>query len=351
MAGTPAAGIAGNDGPGRASCVPSILRSIHMEPELTRTKRPALGEGRLRRGWTALALLLVGTSCQSMGSAESPPEPSERRLRVLAYNVYYVFDHGKEVEAGSAWIREQAPDLVALQELTNIAEERLEELAAGWGHEHAALLKTSGFSVGLTSAKEIVVVDRLLEGLHHGCLHAQVDGIHVFVVHLSPFRWEVRRDEARLLLAHIEPLLEAGHEVLVLGDFNALSPSDRALLEAQPEVLEKARASDAKHDHVTNLRDGALDFSVMQAFLDAGLQDPALPFLEARGDTRWTFTTGIWTEEKTTPPDTGTRIDFILADPTLARAAQNAQVVRTGIVNRTSDHYPVLIDFARDVRR
>ena len=52
-----------------------------------------------------------------------------------------------------------------------------------------------------------------------------------------------------------------------------------------------------------------------------------------------------------TPPDTGTRIDFILADPTLARAAQDAQVVRTGIVNRTSDHYPVLVDFARDGRR
>jgi exodeoxyribonuclease-3 len=194
------------------------------------------------------------------------------------------------------------------------------------------------------------VVDRLLEGLQHGCLHAQVAGIHVFVVHLSPFRWKVRRDEARLLLAHIEPLLEAGHEVLVLGDFNALSPSDHALIEAQPEVLEKERANDAKHDHVTNLRDGALDFSVMEAFLDAALQDPALPFLEARGDTRRTFTTGIWTEEKTGPPNTGTRIDFILADPTLARAAQDAQIVRIGIVNRRSDHYPVLVDFARDVR-
>jgi hypothetical protein len=85
-----------------------------MEPEATRTKGSAPPRKHLRLGWTALALLLVGTSCQSMSSPESPPETAERRLRVLVYNVYYVFDHGKEVEAGSAWIREQAPDLVAL---------------------------------------------------------------------------------------------------------------------------------------------------------------------------------------------------------------------------------------------
>ena len=278
-------------------------------------------------------------------------ETVERRLRVLAYNVYYVFDHGNEVEAGSNWIREQAPDLVALQELTNIPESRLKELAAGWGHEHSALLKTSGFSVGLTSHHEIVVVERLREGLHHGSLHALVDGVHVFVVHLSPFKWEVRRDEATRLLGRIAPLLEAGAEVLVLGDFNALSSDDRALLEAQPGVLEKALASDEKHDHVTNLRDGALDFTVMQAFFDAGLCDAALPFLEATGDTRWTFTTGIWTEEKSSPPEGGTRIDFVLADPVLARTATGARIVREGIVNRTSDHYPVIVDFLRMVER
>ena len=57
------------------------------------------------------------------------------------------------------------------------------------------------------------------------------------------------------------------------------------------------------------------------------------------------------TEEKTTPPEYGTRIDFILASPALTRAAKDAQVVRAGVVNRTSDHYPVVVDFARAVER
>lgn len=270
------------------------------------------------------------------------PDPP---LRVLSYNVYYVFSEGTEVEAGTAWIAQQAPDMVALQELTDVSEERLVELAAGWGHGHSALLKTSGFSVGLTSKTPIEVVARLREGLHHGCLHARVDGIHVFVVHLSPFRWEVRSREAELLLAEIEPLLARGERVLVLGDFNALAPADLSLLEAQPELLPKARASDAEHAHVENLRDGAFDLSVMQRFLDAGLRDAALPFLEEPGVVRWTIPTGIWTKDKAEAPEGGRRVDYVLADPQLAAAATFARVVREGAVNRISDHYPVLVEF------
>ena len=53
----------------------------------------------------SMLLLFLGASCQSMRTGTSldapngPQDPStERRLRVLAYNVLYVFDHGREVE-------------------------------------------------------------------------------------------------------------------------------------------------------------------------------------------------------------------------------------------------------------
>ena len=294
------------------------------------------------RGWPSDHAAVLSTL--ELVAPEPVPEDS---LRVLSYNTYYVFSEGTQVDAATDWIARQAPDVVALQELTNIEDERLSQLAAGWGHEHSRLLKTEGFSVGLTSNSPIEVVERIRDGLHHGCLHARVNGIHVFVVHLSPFRWETRASEAELLLAKIQPLLEQDEEVLVLGDFNALSPADRGLLEAQPSLLQETRASDAEHDHVSNLREGAFDYSVMQRFFDAGLEDAALPFLDESGATRWTIPTGIWSEEKTDPPEGGSRVDFVLADPTLAAKAISARVVRTGVVNRTSDHYPVLVEFRR----
>ena len=303
-----------------------------------------------------IKLLLLGLAFlfgnASLQARPSTVEGDQRAtLRVLCYNTYYVFSNGTEVEAATAWISEQAPDVVALQELTNIEDARLAELAAGWGHGHSALLKTSGFSVGLTSRYPIEVVDRLLDGLHHGSLHARVRGIDVFVVHLSPFEWKVREREAALLLAKIKPLLDQGEEVLVLGDFNALSAKDKRLLDAQPELMEKARNSEVEHDHVRNLRDGEFDYGVMQRFFDAGLQDVVLPQFEGvgqkAGESRWTFTTGIWTEEKSSAPEGGNRIDFVLADATLARTVASAEIPRGGVLNRTSDHYPVIVDFDR----
>lgn len=294
------------------------------------------------------ALLLSLASCQRAGDGLTSVPAEPEGLRVLTYNVLYVFNHGEEVEAGSAWIAEQAPDVVALQELTNIPDARLAELAAGWGHGHSALLKTSGFSVGLTSVHPIEVVERALEGFHHGCLHARVAGIEVFVVHLSPFKWSVREREAEAILSRVRPLIAEGRDVLVLGDFNSMSGFDRQAMEAQPDQLQRSRDSDAKHGHVENLRDGEFDYAVMQSFFDGGLVDLHERFLEGAQGSRWTFTTGIWTEEKREAPGGGSRIDFVLAAPGLAEQATSARVVRDGVVNRTSDHYPVIVDFERD---
>ena len=286
--------------------------------------------------WVSL-LLLWSSSCHLHRNAGPA---ATQTLRVLSYNTYYVFSKGTQVEAATAWIAGQTPQVVALQELT-----------AGWGHPHSALLKTSGFSVGLTSTEPIEIVDRIMAGMHHGSLHARIDGIHYFVVHLSPFQWTKRDSEADILLGVIKPLLAQGEPVIALGDFNALSSADQSLLEAQPEALERSQASDAKHDHVQNLRDGRFDYTVMQKFFDAGLHDASLSFLQESKMTRWTIPTGIWTEEKTTPPKGGTRIDFLLADPSLADSAVSAQIIRNGVVNRTSDHYPVMVEFHVDPQR
>ena len=75
-------------------------------------------------------------------------DPHPDTLRVMSYNTWYVFAKGKEQPAGKAFVKSQTPDVVALQELTNIKPEKLQEFATAWDHPHSSLLKTNGFSVG-----------------------------------------------------------------------------------------------------------------------------------------------------------------------------------------------------------
>ncbi|MFD2159678.1 endonuclease/exonuclease/phosphatase family protein [Rubritalea tangerina] len=273
-------------------------------------------------------------------------DPHPNTLRVMTYNIWHVFAKGKEVEAGCQFIKEQSPDVVALQELTSIKPERLQELASNWEHPHSSLLKTNGFSVGLTSRWPIEVVEKGFSGMHHGYLHAKTNGVHYFVVHLSPFKWEVRHREADLLCKKIAPLLRQNESVIVLGDFNALTPDDRRWLESKDNanLLESKLQTDARHAHVQNLKGGKFEYGVLQKFHELGLVDTAKNHLPEKVEARLTSPTGVWDDKKTAVKK-GQRIDFILASKDLYRKVKGCKIITEGEVNKISDHYPVITDF------
>ncbi len=287
--------------------------------------------------------LIFGSSLPLMAA-----DPHPDILRVMSYNTWYVFAKGQEQKAGMKWVGSRTPDVVALQELTNIKPDKLQEFATAWGHDHSSLLKTSGFSVGLTSRWEIEVVEKGLKGMHHGFLHAKTNRIHYFLVHLSPFKWEVRQREADILMKWIQPLLEKGEKVMVLGDFNAVSPEDRKWLEAKENarLLKSRMESDAKHGHVQNLKDGKFDYGVMESFFKGGLVDSGKGHLPETFEARLSIPTGIWTDKKSAVK-MGERIDFILVSKDLHERVKACEVVTEGEVNRISDHYPVISDFAQ----
>ena len=62
------------------------------------------------------------------------------------------------------WIKNQHADVVALQELNGQTNESFKDLAEGWGHDHAVLLKEEGFPVGLTSKMPVEVIEKRVEG-------------------------------------------------------------------------------------------------------------------------------------------------------------------------------------------
>ena len=283
--------------------------------------------------------LLICATLFSIHTAQAEP------LRILTYNVLYGFNHGKAPEIGAKWIAEQKPDIVVLQELNGFKQETLEKIAGNWNHNHSVILKERGFPVGLTANSKITVIEKRLNGMWHGYLHCKVKGMHIFVVHLSPSQHAFRMKEASLLNAKVKPLLDAGESVLLLGDFNCNSPLDQKWLDARPKNEEAIDEKTAKR----RAGNADPDSAVMSQFLALGLID----LVHAKQPTaelqRGTFATRLLPQYRTDEQrkDKTWRIDYILADSTLAKRCSSARIPRDKEVDLISDHYPVEAVFGK----
>jgi exodeoxyribonuclease-3 len=115
--------------------------------------------------------------------------PQTDNIKVITYNIWNGFDFGKDEERRielRQWVNQQEPSIVALQELCNYTDKKLAEDAKSWGHDYSILLKTTGYSVGLTSKFPIVLKEKIRTGMHHGALHCKTNDIDFFVIHFSP---------------------------------------------------------------------------------------------------------------------------------------------------------------------
>lgn len=304
-----------------------------------------------------LGLLAMATGWAGEDAGGTPPA---KPFRLISYNVLEGFrDAAPRRLAVATWLAGQAPDVVAFMELNGYTEERLREEAKAWGHPHAVLLKEKGYPTGLTSRTPISDVRRVLDGFHHGVIQARTAGIVFYVVHLSPSDSRVRRREAGQILeghprkgdgpALVGALaaLAANEAVVVLGDFNALSPDDREYHQTSG-LFEVTRHGDTTNPKRHNLgEDGKLDFRVLERFGEAKFVDVVRRKHDQPGDLL-TCPTPL-DKPALTPQELKPlqkRIDYILASPGLAATCLRADVLNSAAMDRLSDHYPLLADFA-----
>lgn len=259
---------------------------------------------------------------------------SGQQIRVVSWNVLVGFNTWQQ--EGDPWpegARRQAlafefldeiqPDIIGWQELNGWTPARLVTATTGFGLTHGELLKERSYDLGLSSRWPIEVVDRHLEGMHHGLLHARTHDIDIFVVHFSPGNHAHRLREIEQVMARVEPLLAAGDSVLVMGDFNAASGQDDALFGSIGMDWWR-RWNYPVGD------DGRPVTDVLQRALDGGLVD-------------------LWVQQR--PADIGPftsrpRIDFMLASPELARRCTEAIWFDTPRHHVMSDHPPVMVDLS-----
>ena len=286
---------------------------------------------------TTLITLLLAADPQVAAA-----EPATQPIKAITWNVWNGFHQHTQVDAAVKWIKEQQPDVVALQELVGFDASDLAAVAARWGHPHSLICKEGGYPVGLTSNQPIELIERRTEGMHHGFLHARCADIDWFVVHLHPGDWAFRHREATTLAKAIAPSIQAGRRVCVLGDFNAHSSRDAVHLSGQ-ELLRQAR------DIGGQLRDHQFDFTVMQVFADLTLVDVCDLRLAEHPHRAGTYPTTVLDHASTakSQPQWIERIDYVLLDPNTAGACLTVELPRGGALEVVSDHYPIIFTLPR----
>lgn len=252
-----------------------------------------------------------------------PLSAKEGEFKVLNWNVYYGFDGKKTLPKASEWLKQQAPDVLALQELNGITEKQLEAYSKQWGHSYAATNKEKGFPMGLTSSKPIEVIERAAEGYHHGFLHCKTHGIHFFVVHL----WPTKPADLDRILAKVDVLIKKQERVIVLGDFNAQSKNDIASIKQRY----KRKLPSFNYTNETEAT-GLIDI-VHKHDPKANVSYPS-PIVIPK-----------WLKSLDEVKARHCRIDFIFASKNLAKQSTSATIHIDKVVDTISDHYPLESNF------
>jgi exodeoxyribonuclease III len=251
-------------------------------------------------------------------------------MRLLTYNI---LKGGQMREAEIIEVIQSAdPDVVVVQEVLEV--ERFQQIATGLGMS-PYLTHSQGrlpIRVGLLSRLPILDFRTLhLWPVWPSCLRATVQlanghSLTVFGLHLAayyPWFLELwRMHQIRTLLRYLRQAAPGRH--LLVGDFNAIAPGDRALL-GQAPLWVKAQVW---------LQLGYIPRWALGPLLDMGYVDCFRK---------------LYPEEDgfTLPSDhPQVRLDYVFADPSLKDALRECRVITLPkAVTTASDHLPVLAEF------
>lgn len=276
------------------------------------------------RNWYALFLLVIlllpcTTAAQHNKTLERDWRTDRQKVNIISYNIMDGFNYGKDndrIARFTAWVKEQSPDVLALNELCGFTEAKLKELAKGYGHPYVAIVKEEGYPVGITSKTPIKVIEKRVEGYGHGLLHCKILDMDFLVTHLNPSDRTKRKQEADNIVNYIKE-----HQLthcLLMGDMNAHSPFDAPTMENDLE-----------------------DYTVISTLMAAPLYDICYMFTNA--EERYSYPTRILVSS---PKGDALRkqqelLDYIFVSETLQPMCVDATLFNGTENDYLSDHYPV----------
>lgn len=259
---------------------------------------------------------------------------SQQPLTFLSYNILEGLKSDSILKADfTGWVKIQNPDIVAFQETNKFTQRSLETFASGYGHPYAILAKETGYPVALTSKYPIVNVQKVLDNMWHGYIYAQIQEYHIFVLHLSPHNQKKRELEITQLIAHAKTLPK-NSKIIFSGDFNALSAKDAA--QYNDNLLANMREAESKAAHIRNLKNGQIDYGILNAMEQA-------KYTDVFNHVNKKFQYSIPTKKYAQPNSIPRRIDFIMVSSNLVSRITEAQIIHDQHTDYLSDHYPVIM--------
>ncbi|MFG1895022.1 endonuclease/exonuclease/phosphatase family protein [Micromonospora zamorensis] len=233
-------------------------------------------------------------------------------------------------------VNEQAPDVLALQELRGFDSDGLMATVAGRVGMTPHLARSCfGQPVAVLVRPPYRVVDAgtVRRPFHHGAARVVVatsaGPFTVFGTHLYPYSGGRRRMEVDWLVAALRRT--PGQLALIAGDLNSLDPTvdHTAQLAGMPALYRRR--------HLRR-RGGAVDTRAIARLLAADLVDlwPScnVGAPEADGHTVPTRFGGA--------EFAGMRLDYLLGTRAVAQRAGECRVIRGATADTASDHYPLL---------
>ncbi|APU98535.1 hypothetical protein BV902_21155 [Sphingobacterium sp. B29] len=266
---------------------------------------------------------------------------AQETLKIVSYNVLYGLKKDSvNIDRFVNFAQDWKPDVIALEEMNGYTQKTLEQLGQRIGHDYVLQSKEDGFPVAITSKYPLVNFRKVTENMWHSYIYAKIKGIHFFVIHFSPFSYEKRLKEVTDILAQVNEI-PSNEPILIMGDFNSLDISDKD--KYGMEVLDAMKQSEQKHDHIRNLRNGAIDYSVLGKLHEAGFKDTYRLLHKEFESSVPTFKDGNGNikQKNTGHPK---RIDFIWANSVAASRLTKSGIVKNEYTHYISDHYPTFIE-------
>ncbi len=267
---------------------------------------------------------------------------AQKKIKILSYNVLYGLqkDSATNIDRYVELVKELDPDIVATQEMNGWKQKTLEELAQRYGHPYALQSREDGFPTALTTKKPMTKFQKVTENMWHSYIYAKVEGLHIFVIHFSPFSYKKRLEEVENIIAQTKEL-NPKEPILIMGDFNSLSQSDSQHYD--DKVLASMKEQELKREIVRNLNQGKIDYSVLGKLENAGFYDSYKVLNKTFESSVPTYKTGE-AKIKASNAGIGKRIDFLWVNQAAKSMLTKSIILKNAKTDIISDHYPVYVE-------